>query len=234
MRYDPEAPSCTLVLIGKFNPAIFSPAWFAKVGIISDNELEIAVLDKPITHPEIAQFTVNRRFRIEVQPTRFQMVSTLAPFISIADDVRSLFTRFLPHTPVSALGINFSMHFRLDTAEQRLKLGRALAPSEPWGGLGRRLQASTISNPSGVASLVLQESLESESRFRRVEVQPSRSFDRLRSVFIAYNDHFGIANARDEDGAAAAMTLLGSEFDKSEREYRTIVTDLMAFAESLS
>ncbi len=149
MRYDLESPSCTLVLIGAFNPAIFSPAWLAKVDIISDEDLEKSTTQ--VIHPEITQFNA-RRFRIDVQPDRFQITSTMAPFVSIADDVRRLFGELLPHTPVGAVGINFHVFFRFPTPEQRMAFGRALAPTEPWGAFGKRLAESPKPRPNPPAA----------------------------------------------------------------------------------
>jgi hypothetical protein len=235
VRYDLENPSCSLVLIGKFNPAIFSPAWLTKVGIITDEDFEHSKVQ--VIHPEIAQFDA-RRFRVDAQPSRFQITSTLAPFVTLADDLRRFFGEKLPHTPISAIGINFHTHFRLESAEKRMALGRALAPITPWGAFGQRL-ASSGSSPefaSGMVSLVLQETRPDgrPNGSRRVEVQPSKKFDALRGVFIAVNDHFEVADPRDEDGGQAVMEILAREFDTSEAEYRRIVSELMDFAGGLA
>jgi hypothetical protein len=232
--YDLENPACAIVLVGTFNPAIFSPAWFAKTEIITQREFDEATTQ--IIHSEVAQFDVVR-FRVDIQQTRFQINTSIAPFVTIMDDVRRIFGEKLPHTPVSAFGINFHGHFKVDTPEQRIALGRRLAPTAPWGSFGNRLEDSAAAPDaaSGLISLVMQETRPQgrTSGARRVEIQPSRKVDGLRGVFIAVNDHFDVEGTRPEDGATKAMDLLAAEFDKSEQEYRRIVSEMMDFAASL-
>ena len=40
MRIEPEIGGCTVVLLGHFNPQIFSPLWFAQNKIISERQAE--------------------------------------------------------------------------------------------------------------------------------------------------------------------------------------------------
>jgi hypothetical protein len=151
--------------------------------------------------------------------------------------VRRLFGELLPHTPVSAVGINFHVFFRLTTAEHRIAFGRALAPLEPWGTFGKRLAEKPASpkTASGMISIAMQENAPGGRRgWRRVEVQPAQHIDALRGVYVAVNDHFDVANVRPEDGAAAVMEIIRREFDASEAEYRRIVADLMDFAGRLA
>ena len=234
MPYDLENPSCAIVLVGGFNPAIFSPAWLAKTEIITQREFDEATTQ--VIHSEIAQFDVVR-FRVDIQKTRFQINTSMAPFVATMDDVRRIFGEKLPHTPVNAFGINFHGHFNLDTPEQRIAFGRQLAPTAPWGAFGKRLEGSTAApgTTSGMVSLVMQETRPQgrKSGARRVEIQPSGKLDGLRGVFIAVNDHFDVEGARPEDGATKAMDMLAAEFDRSEQEYRRIVSEMMDFAESI-
>ena len=76
MRYTPELQSASIVLVGKLNPPIFSPAWFAKIGVLTDQELEVT--STQIIHPEIAQFMLER-FRLEVMPNRFMITTPVEP-----------------------------------------------------------------------------------------------------------------------------------------------------------
>jgi hypothetical protein len=231
--YDLEYPTCAIVLVGKFNPAIFSPAWLAKSGIISDIESEKSEIQ--IIHPEIAQFDVGK-FRVEVQQTRFQITTTIAPFITIMDYTRQIFGQKLPHTPIDALGLNFHAHFDLESAEQRMLLGRRLAPVAPWGAFGERIEASQSADTAGgLLSLVMQETRPDgrKAGWRQVRIEPSRKTDKTRGVFLAVNDHFDFENISAEDGANIAVDLLAEVFDTSEQEYRKVTADIMKFAASL-
>src|SRR5262249_22058712 len=98
------------VLLGKFNPAIFSPSWFAKANIITDAEAEAATVN--VIHPELAQFSVER-FRFEVQKERFQITTAVEPFVQLSDAVLNPFDHKLPHPPADKMGINYEVHFQL-------------------------------------------------------------------------------------------------------------------------
>ena len=62
MRIEPEVGGCGVVLVGHFNPLIFSPSWFAKNGIVGEEEASAA--DVSVIHPEIAAFRMNRLYGV--------------------------------------------------------------------------------------------------------------------------------------------------------------------------
>ena len=130
MQYAPEIQSVSIVLLGKFNPAIFSPAWLAKAGIVTEREADAASVN--VIHSEIAQFGVER-FRFEVQTERFQVTTLVEPFVQLLDSVVNLFKDKLPHTPADKMGINYEVHFRLQAPDRRIALGRALSVVRLFG-----------------------------------------------------------------------------------------------------
>jgi hypothetical protein len=229
MRYEPQIQLASIVLLGRFNPAIFSPAWFAKVGIISDAELAESTDRASLVHSELTQFSLER-FKIDVFPERFAITTPSEPFTQILDDTLSTFHN-LPHSPVNKLGINYEIHFNLDSGEQKIALGRALAPVTPWKDFGRRLGESTPDRVGGLMSLVMQETPTDRDRgYRQVKIEPSAMLRAPTGVMIHVNDHFEIVNAKDEDGAQSGMKLLRERFDGSVIEAKKIVTQLMEFA----
>lgn len=221
------------MLVGKFNPPIFSPAWFAKVGIISEEELE-GVKD-PLLHTEVAQFSVDR-FNLQVMSNRFAISSPQEPFVRMLDDVLTIFTNHLPHTPLAMLGINYEVHFNLDSFEQRLALGRALAPIDPWGDFGKRLESDEEETTGGMAVLVMQENpadRQPGQGWRRVQIEPLNTIGRT-GVRIQVNDHFQLSNPKDENGVAQIIDILRTNFDASVHESKTIVSQLMGYAGRLA
>ena len=233
MLYTPDISSASIVLVGKFNPAIFTPAWFAKVQAFTDAEL--ATAETQLIHPEITQWHTNQ-LRLEVQPNRFQATTLTEPFVMLLDVVATVFKSHLPHTPINAFGINVAVHFPLDTAEQRMKLGRALAPTTPWGKFGARLDRSTDPHkPSGMSSLVMIDNSPPDrvSGSVRVQIEPSRKPHELKTVVVGVNDHFDLPDAKDEDGASSAMELLLSKFDSSIFASKSIVSEIMTYAAGL-
>lgn len=232
-RYDPKNFFASIVLIGKFNPPIFSPAWFAKVGIISDQEVEFA--QKLFLHSEVAQFSIDR-FNLDVKTNRFAISSPQEPFAQILDDVLNLFTNHLPHIPLAMLGINYEVHFNLASYKQRHALGRALAPIGPWGSFGKRLESDKEKTTGGMAVLVMQENpadRQPNQGQRRVQIEPLDALGNT-GVRIQVNDHFQLISPKDEDGAAPMIDILRINFDTSIRESKTIVSDLMNYAGNLT
>ena len=88
-RYKSDVQSASIVLVGRFNPAIISPGWLLKVGIISEGEFETS--NVVIIHPEVTQFSIER-FKIEVLPQRFSITTAGEPYVQILDDVVGIFT----------------------------------------------------------------------------------------------------------------------------------------------
>ena len=55
MRLEVEKGGCSIVLLGSFNPRIFTPYWFVHNGIAIEVEGDTANVN--IIHPEISNFT---------------------------------------------------------------------------------------------------------------------------------------------------------------------------------
>lgn len=145
MHITPEISACSVALLGQFNPAIFHPAWLHGKGI---EEEASQINGEVLTHGQIAQFSIDTRSYF-VQPERFQLETVTAPWVKILDITTKIFGEFLHHTPVSAVGINRIAHFKLPSLSSRTKLGRLLAPIEPWGDFGQRMESSDDSLVGG-------------------------------------------------------------------------------------
>src|SRR5262249_28245723 len=111
-----------------------------QMGLMSDAALEAATVE--IIHPDFAKFSADY-ISYEVVSTRFQLQSESEPFVRTSDTAAIIFGKLLPHTPIQRLGINLEAHFNTLSPNQRIHLGRTLAPLEPWGSFGRRIQEET-------------------------------------------------------------------------------------------
>ena len=122
----------SLVLLGSFNPAIFQPAWFARMELMRDEETGEASIE--IIRPEIVSFRAGD-LSVVVLQNKFQ-IETTAPEVGtvIRDLVLGSF-KILEHTPMSAMGINRNMHFRIKTEAEWHKIGHRLVPEERFDGL---------------------------------------------------------------------------------------------------
>jgi hypothetical protein len=130
MRIEPEIGGVAIVLVGNLNPAIFTPAWFARQGILSAEQADAAEVN--IVHPQIAHFKMDWLV-VRVEPERFAADTAEAPYTRLLDLVVRTFKEFLPHTPLGKLGINRTVHFSVGSQDNRDRIARMLAPRDPWG-----------------------------------------------------------------------------------------------------
>jgi len=224
--------TASVVLIGQFNPPIFSPAWMNRVGLVPDEALDDAQV--AIIHRDIAQFAVGG-FSFDIRRGRFSIEVDSEPLVQALDASLAIFGEHVPHIPVSEFGINYTEHFELDEPARRVALGRRLAPIEPWGEYGAELDALVDDRTSGVVDLVMRLTYDPpESGGLRVEIEPSELIEPLDvGVVMLVNDHRRITDTKEADGARPALTLLSEIFDESLSRSRKIVSDMHDFAKGL-
>ena len=231
-RYTPARQSVSIALLGKFNPAIFSPDWLERYDIIpgtSAQEGKVTVI-----HPEYSEIEVGPNIRFSIQPERFSIEFAEEPFVKALDAIILIFREILSHTPITAIGVNYAIHFALDSIDQRAQLGRALAPVEPWGEWGQSLNNENPAQIGGMIRVVMEEThpTDRQKGYRRVYIEPSvRSeyVDRLVGVYMAVNDHYEVDEAGDL-GSSKAMEILAEKFDSSINKSKSIVASMMDYA----
>lgn len=228
MADDTTSVNASIVMLGKFNPAIFTPAWFAKNDLFSDAELRATQLG--IAHNSITQF-VMEWLTVEVQPNRFLLQTASDPFLRILDMTTHIFGQLLPHSHIIQLGINYGEEFILDDWKRRHALGRALAPLEPWGEWANKLNKADYEATGGMISLVMREQYEPQSiGFRRVEVEPSEENAPGRGVSVKVNDHRNVVGDRAQEDTTIAMKILRDDFESSIAQSKWVVNELRNFA----
>src|SRR5262245_34357492 len=94
-----------------------SPDWFVRQQLIHEAAI-IRGDPEAIVHPQLAQFKLDW-CQVVVEPNRFTISASNEPFILIADFTVKTFGEFLPHTPVSQVGMNKYVHFRVANADVR-------------------------------------------------------------------------------------------------------------------
>ena len=102
MRIVPEISGTTIVLVGSFNPAIFTPAWFELHELMPQGTSEIANLE--VAHPQTTAFAAEW-LHLNVTTERFSAETVQAPDIRVRDLVVRTFREHLNHTPLKAIGI---------------------------------------------------------------------------------------------------------------------------------
>ncbi len=103
MVNQPELSGCSIVLLGKFNPAIFHPVWLEARGI-EEPVVDYSDIDL-LTHRDLTSFSIDIRSYM-VQASRFQIQTHTAPWVSILDITTKIFVEHLYNTPITGFGIN--------------------------------------------------------------------------------------------------------------------------------
>ena len=124
MRIEPEISGVNVVLIGDFNPAIFTPAWFALHSLLPKGTADNAELQ--VAHQQVTKFSTDW-LHLQVGLERFLVETSQAPYIRLRDLVVRVFKDHLYHTPLKAFGINRNVHFRVGSLAERDRIGRTLA-----------------------------------------------------------------------------------------------------------
>ena len=96
MRIEPEISGVQVVLVGDFNPAIFTPAWFSLYRLLPESVASSAKLE--VAHPQATKFTADW-LHLEVTVERFVVHTLQAPHVRVRDLVVRVFREHLYHTP---------------------------------------------------------------------------------------------------------------------------------------
>jgi hypothetical protein len=232
MRIEPELGGCSIVLLGHFNPLIFSPQWFAKNEIISDEEAASAQVN--VIHSDIASFQVGKH-RIQVEEGRLSADTTEAPWITLCDLLVKTFGEFLIHTPINQMGINRSVHFSVGDEATRNRIGRLIAPLAPWGKWGEEIaKAETPLSRGGCVNLIMSQPRVAEDPVRghiQVQVQPSSRLRGGAGIFVNVNDHYNVGPLDEVIGCEQIISILSSGFEQSIRSAEDKIDIVMAMKE---
>lgn len=224
MRINPKTDDVSVVLLGNFNPVIFKPEWFEKFEILSEedvNKCEVKVI-----HPEITEFQ-NDWLKLQVTPNRFYAKSTEHPFIRVHDFVVNTFKNYLSHTPVSTLGINRGVHFSAGTVDARDRVGKILAPREPWGEWGKLIDEGKEEKHGGMILLrmQIQKTDDREKGLINITVQPSTKI--FAGIFADINDQYELADKDESLGSDRIIGILEDRFDASIERSEKIIDQIM-------
>ena len=228
MRIEPEISRVSVVALGQFNPSIFVPAWFVLHDILPKAAEMNARLQ--IAHEQVTAFSTDW-FHLEVTTNRFQVETQQAPYIRLRDLVVRVFREHLHHTPLNALGINRIVHFRVSSMAARDRIGRTLAPVEPWGVWSHDLGSD--GEHGGMTSLTMSQ-VDPEGRPKggrtNVTVEPSNRIGQGRAgVHVRVNDHYAIEDS-GPGALARLMELFEDNFEGSLRRSDDLIDHVMSLA----
>ena len=226
MRIEPEISGVVIVMIGRFNPAIFTPAWFALHGLLPEKVADGARLQ--VAHDQVTSFSADW-LTLQVTPDRFLAETEQSPCVRLCDLVTRVFKEYLPHTPAMQLGINRWVHFKVKSATERVRVGRILAPVQPWGQWGESIEQG--SEHGGLRALTMTQVAPGERTATdriNVTVEPSSRIGEGRlGIYVNVNDHFEI-DTTGPGSAERLMELLDRQFNASLQHSEAIIDQFMS------
>lgn len=226
MKIQPEISGCSIVLVGQFNPSIFQPAWLLSHQIERDVDDESVKTE--IVHPDVSRFSFeNRAYTID--QNRFQIQTTVAPWVKLLDITVLIFAELLMHTPIRAFGVNRDAHFNVIDPATRHRVGRTLAPIEPWGDFGAQMEPPVADQVGGLQSLTMRR-IQSNEKFDRqtnAKIEPSAHLDPRTGVYMQINSHFAIKELPKGHGANTAIEILAEQFQTCVNESDEIMNTIM-------
>ncbi|OHV86219.1 hypothetical protein [Mesorhizobium sp. ORS 3428] len=233
MRIEPDIGGASVVVVGNFNPAIFTPHWLSTQGLITTAEADAA--NVVLIHPEVAQIEFANTI-MNAHPNQFSLETTQAPWVSLVDLVGRIFGEMLPHTPIFQFGINRNVHFSVEKEAVRNQIGRILAPLDPWGEWGQEIASQDVPYRGGVSHLTIQQKW-SDGAFKgslNVTVEPSVKIAGNTGIYVRVNDHCELVDREEIDGTAKLLAFMRNRFDDSIRKSEQIVDQVMSLRERVS
>ncbi len=181
--------------------------------LIRQSEVDDATIE--IVHSEIVIFTLGW-LRVEVTRERFAAGTIQDPYhVFIRDLVLGTF-RLLRHTPLTMMGLNREVHFKVDSEDHWHAIGHTLAPKGIWEG--------TLANP-GMDSLTVKGTrTDNYKGFVAVTVEPSRRFHP--GIYLRVNDHFQSDKLESVSGADEIVDILENEWEESYKRSNNIIAKL--------
>ena len=195
----PDTDSAQIVMLGSFNPAIFQPRWLGKQQLIRAEEAEDAKIE--IIRAEVADFSTEW-FQLQVLQNRLTLASAdPRHYAPLRDLAAALFT-ILPHTPITALGLNRMFHFKMPSSEAWHAIGHLLAPKDSW---------NPILESPGLRSMMMQgRRKHADGGTVRIKIEPSQKIEH--GLYIEVNEDFR-PSGDESDGAQWVPGRIGDHWD---------------------
>lgn len=218
----PALEGVSIVLIGKFNPAFFHPAWFAALDLVRKKEADTA--ENVIVLPNLATFKMDW-LHVYIDQQRFQVSTSQQDCYPVLRDLAVSTFKILTDTPIVQLGVNMDSHMQMPSVSAVHNLGDALAPKALWTDL--------IDTPLLRTMTMQAERPSSENDDERVrghvnmKVEPSMRVHP--GVYFNINDHFELVDMSGPPlGSEPILGALDTDWDRSLERSRNIRDGLIA------
>lgn len=204
MRFSPEIFGSSIVAVGAFNPAIFTPDWLFARNLIGATDCDAAKSSEGLLiSSQVSTFETDW-FHLQIVDGQFSLTSKGALTPAFSDLACGIFES-VPHTPITAVGLNFLAHFKMGSDADYHRVGDTLAPKRVWRsvfpgensffGLSN-LQVIINSGKDGKPSDSLDKLI--------IQIQPSSRVKM--GVFLSSNDHRAQFASKSSDANAGVVS----------------------------
>jgi len=189
-----------IVLLGKFNPNIFHPLWYAQNGLIPIEEVENVT--ELICSDEVSTFVYND-IHFQIERHRFGLTTRDESRIFPLRDLVTGTFQILENTPLTAFGFNRDMQFELKDAETWHNVGHRLAPKSPW--------VDVLRSPGMLIVGMLGTRSDSHRDQVNIRVQPVMNGNH--AVQVAINQHHDLDKENSyAERTADAVSLINNDW----------------------
>ena len=211
-KYIPERKIFSVVIVGAFNPSMFHPEWFGRNGIISAEDVGIALNVEnsipTIVTPQLTIFTTSQ-LSIRVEQNRFSVTAEREPFDAVNDVIKKTFEK-LGSLTITAYGYNYSAHYDFERDTMRNDFADRIAPKKYW----KALLGDDVSGDArqgGLLSIQMNKLKPDGQGAITTVLQPSVPIKK--GVYIACNDHNNLK--KEEASADIAVEYIDRDIIKS-------------------
>lgn len=219
-----EVVEASVVAVGSFNPPIISVDWLLGHRLIGEGDATTA--------RESKDFVVTRQLtRYSTDTAKIQVienqlsVASAGPVSPALADLATSILQLLPHTPVTALGLNFMVHYKIPTKDVYHRIGDTLAPKALWEELFPDRQVGLLNLVMKVQDGTRENGPRSRNE-KNITVQPS---GRVSSgVFLQANNHYAEdAATQPLANAAGAADLVRANWETDYQESLAIFASII-------
>lgn len=195
-----QLESRSVVINGKFNPAIFQPYWLASKGIIGEQEAKAAEIN--VISTSATQFKIGDWLEFICTPNKMQLLTRQAPYYPFLRDFALHLFELNKDIPVESFGLNFIFSISMRDNGQYYKIGREAGGLDNWD---RILE---IEDKCRLNNISVQLPSDDNNCIRNIEIR--RTDDSLKinnGVDININCHFPVSKFLSGNGGDVASVI---------------------------
>lgn len=226
----PDIFSSSIVAVGAFNPAIFTPDWLERNGLIGADDANAARQSNALIVSKQVSVIDTDWFTLQVLDSQLTLSSKGGLSPTLQDLAVGIFT-LMSQTPVIAVGLNFEGDYKIGTLADYHKFGDVLAPKTIWNQIfpteNQSIGMNTLSIRVQTGSRDGNVSPNQDQR--NITVQPS---SKIRvGIHFQLNDHRDLTATKDDlTPAERAAKVISEDWQSSWTEANRVFDTVLSLA----